>query len=186
MKRVAIAAGMYLRALLIITLCLAVTEACTGRALSHGSQAAHYIFPPRVYGNHRLAVTRVGMGFSCVTDGTVAPAIYLAEDVGHRGMPRLRRADIKTLRDILNFARPARLRFTFVGGRFIVFNAPGKPSSICNPDTPPFAIWNGACNDYYNAFLGTIESVMDCDHPPRPWVKHDNGRGTGSWANIVH
>lgn len=173
------------RIALIIALWLAAVAGCVAPEVRPGN-ADRYIVPPHQMGNHRIGVLRAGEGFSCEIDGVVGEAIYRVADVGHPRVPRLRPRDVRQLRAILRYVQPTSLRFTYVGDEFVLFNAPLTESDICGADTPPFAVWNGSCNEYYNPLLGVTEAVMTCGHPPRPWVKNDRGNGNGSWATIVH
>lgn len=170
-------------------ICGILAVACVGLGCANGTASrvpARYIVAPRTLGNHRIGVLRLGQGFACEFDRTVAPASYLISDIGRPGVPKLRPRDLAAIDAIQKHVRISTLRFSYVGSEFVVFNAPLPVTSVCSPETPPFAVWTGACNEYYNPLLGVTEAVMDCGHPPRPWIKGDSGHGSGSWANIVH
>lgn len=145
-----------------------------------------FILRPTRIANHRIGVIKVGGGVACYFDGHVPAPSYAVGDIGRRGIPTPNYSNLKTIRLIQRYVRIRTLRFTYADGEFVVFNAPIPPTQMCHPDTPQFAMWNGACNEYYNPLLGETAAEPDCWHPPRPWMERDLGTGKGSWANIVH
>jgi hypothetical protein len=81
----------------------------------------------------------------------------------------------------MRYVHPSTLRFAFIGGEFIVFDAAQGP---CAPYAPGYSVLNGACNEMYSPtdnFKSTA-GVPGCAMAPRPWIAHDGGTGTRPWT----
>jgi hypothetical protein len=135
----------------------------------------------------QVGFVRVGLGIAC--ESHLSSASYAVHDIGKDHVPQPHAKDLATLRLILKHAHPSALRFAYLhdaSDTFVVFNAPIPPAEFCDAAVPPFVMWNGACNEYYSPLSGETEAAMGCIYPPRPWVKGDQGTGTGTWSDIVH
>lgn len=151
------------------------------------SSALQVIVEPTSIGNHRVGAIKVGSaGFACTVDGRTSPASYPVTAIGESGVPAVSAPDVALAAKMFRISRPRGLRFSYVRNTFVVFNAPVSVREICSFDTPPFAVWNGACNEYYSPLLGQIQAANACDHPLRPWILNDKGIGSAPWTNIVH
>lgn len=101
---------------------------------------------------------------------------YLVRDLGKPGVPGVNVKDIRMLRAIRKYIHASTLRFAYVGGEFIVFDAAQGP---CAPFAPGYTVLNGAYNEMYSPtddFKSTT-AVPGYGIPPRPWMKSGTPRG---------
>lgn len=97
-------------------------------------------------------------------------------------MPKVSAANLNMLRKIMRYVHPSTLRFAYVSGEFIVYDASEGPCS----QSHPYAVLNAKlCNEGYAPTDRPNDTIGlgDCFGPPRPWIPGDGGRGTGSWSD---
>lgn len=125
---------------------------------------------------------RDGLATICVVDGTSGPPSYGVRDIGKARVPKLTPEQLAMVRKIQVYVHPSTLRFANVGGEFIVFDASRGP---CEPDAPGYSVLNGACNEMYSPTdnFDHTRAVPGCWNAPRPWIPHDQGRGTTPWTS---
>lgn len=160
---------------LIVLLAGASLAACAGAKSDSSAQSGT--------SGERTVVTRHdGPGTSCVVDGASGPPSYLVRDIGKANVPKLTTAQLDMLRRIRVYVHPSTLRFAFVGGEFIVFDASQGP---CKPNAPGYSVLNGGCNEMYSPTdnFDSTRAVPGCWNAPRPWIPHDQGRGTVPWTS---
>jgi hypothetical protein len=150
---------------------------CSSKAAEHAdsgpSRGAELLVP---------TVLKVGLGTECELDGKISPASYNVQDLGASGVPAVSSKDRNMLAKIMKFVRTPTLRFTYLRGEFLVFDAVAGP---CAAGAPGYFVLNGACNEYYTPPLdiNSTHSSSDCFNPPRPWIEHDPGLGKWSWKH---
>ncbi len=130
------------------------------------------------------SVVHLGAAVACEMNGRASAPSYSASDVGERGVPKLSRDDSHMLRRIEEYVHSTTLRFAFVGGSFVVYDAVAGP---CSPQAPGYFNLAGGCNEYYTPPLdiNATHAEPDCLFPPRPWIAHDRGLGKWSWHNYA-
>jgi hypothetical protein len=123
----------------------------------------------------------VGSARSCVVNGEVGPPSYSVYDIGKPGVPRPKTNDLHDLHEILKYVHPTTLRFAYLSGEFVVFDA--YPDGLCSGGVP-FDVLNGACSDVYAITDRPFSTVSagECFSAPRPWVPHDRGPGKIPWS----
>ncbi len=137
-----------------------------------------FISKPSLQGNRYIGEVRVGSGTACYVNGSIGPPSYAARGISSPGAPKLMPSELAMLHKILKFVHPNTLRYAFVGGEFIVYDARGGPCASEN-----YFVLNGDCNEFYSPtddFSGT-RAGTGCWNPPRPWIPNDRGTGKGSW-----
>lgn len=121
-----------------------------------------------------------GNSVLCQRDSDIGPPSYRVADLGKPGVPIPPKPDRTTIQAIRVYVKAATLRFSYVGGKLVVFDADRGPC-----ESPPYWVLNGDCNEFYStsdAFNHT-HAADGCYGPPRPWIRHDGGRGKQSWAD---
>lgn len=90
-----------------------------------------------------------GYAVACRADGITGPFSYLARDLGKTGVPRPKNSDLQDLRRIKRRFPSATLRFAYIHGKFIVYNASFGP---CETAAPGYRVLNGGSLDnlYYS------------------------------------
>ena len=93
---------------------------------------------------------------------------YRADDVGRPGVPRLTDDQRRVLAKIRRYLHSKTLRFAFVGGSMIVFDARYGP---CWDVAPGYKVLNGACNEYYEPGEEPASTfgIPGCYETPPPW-----------------
>ena len=113
----------------------------------------------------------VGPGTACYVDGVTGPPSFLVRDLGKRGVPQVTTDALRMARKIAMYVRAKKtLRFAYVGGEFIVFNA---VDGACEPNAPGYSVLNGKCNEMYSPTdnFDHTRAVPDCNgNLPRPWM----------------
>lgn len=130
------------------------------------------------------STTHRGFADVCTMNGRTSAESYSIADVGKPGVPKLSRSDSNVLHGIEEYIHSATMRFAFVGGRFIVYDA---ITGVCSPQAPGYFNLAGACNEYYTPPLDitATHAEPDCLFPPRPWIAHDQGQGKWSWRDYA-
>ena len=125
--------------LAVLLLCVGFAE-CSGAKLESTAASA-------TPGERTVVVREEGRATFCVVDGASGPPSYRVRDAGQAGVPKLTAAQLGMLRRIRVYVHPSTLRFAFVGGKFIVFDASRGP---CEPNAPGYSVLNGGCNEMYS------------------------------------
>jgi hypothetical protein len=140
-----------------------------------------------------IRVASVGRGQACQVNGITGPPSYLANNIGHVAMRNA--TDRRTLDKIQRFVHPTTLRFAYVGGEFIVFDAVAGP---CEGGAPGYPLLNQGCSDYYaptdfespdaeGAKAGITGAPGGCRLAPRPWMPGDGGDPKApSWSKYLN
>ena len=117
-------------------------------------------------------------------DYDVGPATYLVREIGAAGVPRPSRRELRTIAAIRGYVKSPVLRFAYIGGRFIVYDAVAGP---CVASAPGYWVLNGGCNEFYSPTdnFKSTHGVDECWGPPRPWIAHDRGIGKQSWSDYA-
>jgi hypothetical protein len=135
-----------------------------------------------VSGQRDIVVQQQGRAASCVVDGMKGPPSYLVRDAGKSVVPPLTASQRTMLRKIMAYVHPSTLRFAFVGGEFIVFDAQNGP---CETGAPGYSVLNSvSCNEMYSPTdnFDHTRAVPECWNAPRPWIPHDVGQGKTPWT----
>ena len=91
----------------------------------------------------------VGSGIACrLSSSAVGPTSYAAQDVGKPGLPKVSPKDLATLKRIIRTAGDPTLRFAYVMGEFIVYDAFNGPCA----GMVRYRVINGACNEFYEPY----------------------------------
>ncbi len=116
-----------------------------------------------------VRLRQVGSGAECLVDGKSGPASYLVSDLGRAGVPPLSAHEKAEIAAIRRFNHSRTLRFAFVGGTFVIFDAVEGP---CEPYAPGYPVLNSGCNARYSPTddFEHISAVPDCSQSPRPWM----------------
>jgi hypothetical protein len=103
------------------------------------------------------------------------PRNYSVAEIGRRGVPMLTSSQLKMLSSIRKFVKSTTLRFSFISGDFIVFDA--IDGACFDGGAPGYPVLNGACNEYYQPGEDPRKTVPapGCIGPPRPWISSDKG-----------
>jgi hypothetical protein len=123
-------------------------------------------------------VAKAGPGVQCTPYGEErprGPRSYRVEDLGRPGVPHLNADERGTITLIRRYVHRKTLRFAFVGGSMIVFDARFGP---CWGVAPGYFVLNGFCNEYYEPGenpASTHGIPGPCSGPRRPWKPEDNG-----------
>lgn len=128
----------------------------------------HFIVQPTLRGSRQIGEVAVGRGIACWVNGTVGTASYSVADIGKSGVPALTRDERTVAAKIRHYMRSPLLRFAFVGGEFIVFDAVQGP---CGGSV--YDVLNGHCEEYSptdNLGYTTAASVEGCRGTPPPWM----------------
>jgi hypothetical protein len=153
---------------------LLVVSACSNARDRGSDTAKQWSFahamdapPPQ---NVSITAVRFGNGERCSVefggDQWVSPTSYPATKAGSRGVPPLDSSQTALLRRIVRARASPTLRFSFVAGRFIIYDADHGP---CTGAAPGYAILNGDCNEYYMpSSKVSIIAIPGCVEPPRP------------------
>ncbi len=163
-----------------------VFVACrSGTSTASASPSASY--DSSKHGGATLLVPSIahsGAAVVCELNGRTSAPSYSASDVGKQGVPKLSRRESKMLRRIEEYVHSATLRFAFVNGSFVVYDAVAGP---CSPQAPGYFDLAGGCNEYYTPPLDVSATHAEpgCLFPPRPWIAHDRGLGKWSWHNYA-
>ena len=125
---------------------------------------------------------REGYGVACDIVGVNGPTSYPVSVLGKPGVPDIGPQNTAMLRRIMRYVHPKTLRFAFVSGEFIVYDATDGP---CSRSTPYYVLNAKSCNEGYAPIDRPDHTfgLGDCLNPPRPWIPNDRGSGTGSWNN---
>jgi hypothetical protein len=163
-------------AALLVVLLLSTSVAACGGTKSESSAGS------ATSGQRTVVVREDGPATFCVVDGASGPPSFRVRDAGTTGVPKLTAAQRDMLRRIRVYVHPSTLRFAFVGGEFIVFDASRGP---CEPNAPGYSVLNGGCNEMYSPTdnFDATRAVPGCWNAPRPWIPHDRGRGTVPWTS---
>lgn len=95
--------------------------------------------------NNSAAVraVHVGGGIACARISGMGTVSYASGDLGKPGVPRLSAAQERVLRSLIRAVHSPFLRFAFVGGQFIVFDA---TDGACSGGA--YAVLNAPCQVY--------------------------------------
>lgn len=118
----------------------------------------------------------VGAGVSC-RDGTLGPPSYRASDLGKPGVPKVTGKNLVTLEKLERTASSPTLRFAYVDGEFIIYDAFNGPCSRI----VPYSVMNGACSEEYAPVdrPNHTFSAGECfEKHPRPWSHSPRPRNT--------
>lgn len=162
-----------------VPLITALSLELSGCGHSQAASGPEFIQKPVRAGNRFVGEVRLGLGDACYVNGKIGPASYDVRDLGKGGTPAVKTADVRMLHRIMVYVHPKTLRFAYIAGEFIVFDATNGPCSGMN-----YFVLNGDCNEFYSPtddFDGTRPGT-GCWNPPRPWILHDQGSGTWSWS----
>lgn len=162
---------MPIRILFVLAALAAICAACTATSRTTGAtDATRFLVKPTLRGNRRIGEVRVGRGIACWVDGTIGTASYAAGDSGSSGTPKLDRSDAGMLRKITRYVRSRFLRFAYVGGEFVVFDATDGPCS-----GGEYYVLNAWGENYsptdnlgYTTPIGLSEGTFKSS--PRPWM----------------
>lgn len=126
----------------------------------------------------RIRIVRRGLGVICDNYGRTSPTSYLVYDIGKPGIPKISKTNLIMLHQMMEYVHPSTLRFAYVGGRFIVFDA---RSGACSGTQ--YAVLNAKwCNEIYvpaDADNKIFAGPGGCFTQPRPWIPHDIGNPGG-------
>ncbi|HTJ25349.1 MAG TPA: hypothetical protein VMA36_04200 [Candidatus Limnocylindria bacterium] len=150
------------------------------------SQTSGYLLTPAQMARSQVAYEisaapiAVGLGTKCLVRGLderFTPPSYLVRDIGKRSVPKLAQPDLKMVQQIGKYVRSKTLRFVFLNGRVLVFDAVAGP---CTAGAPGYFVLNGACNEYYlpTDDFDAPHAMPGCFFPPRPWIPGDRGVGS--------
>lgn len=107
----------------------------------------HFLFGPKLMGNHTGGQVQIGKGVACYRDGEIGPPSYLISEIGTEGVPTPKAPDIVKLRSL---PKSPTMRFVYTKVpkfEFVVFNA--TLQQMCDPDHPPFPDWVAPCTVSY-------------------------------------
>jgi hypothetical protein len=99
----------------------------------------------------------------------------VSTDLGRPQVPHLNADERGTIALIRRYVHSKTLRFAFVGGSMIVFDARFGP---CWGVAPGYFVLNGFCNEYYEPGekpTSTHGIPGPCTGPRRPWKPEDKG-----------
>lgn len=111
----------------------------------------------------------VGTGVRCLVDGHPGPISYPAAAAGKAGVPNLTRQQDAMLHKIVKHLRSSTVRFSWVGGEFIIFDASDGP---CEPYAPGYPVLNMGCAARYSPTddFDRLSAVDSCFGTPYPWA----------------
>jgi hypothetical protein len=135
----------------------------TGDNIPKGSRILRYEYA----GGRNVRTLAFGGGVACQADGVLGPLTFSAAYAGKPGIRRLTTSEAGVLARIRRYVASSTLRFTWVGGEFIVYDA---IYGVCNGGL--YWVMNGGCNEFYSATDTSMESTVPgspgwrCTPPP--------------------
>ncbi len=104
----------------------------------------------------------------CDVNGEKGPPSFRVSDIGGNGVPKLLPKEVNIARHIEHYLKSPTLRFSHVGGEFVVFDATDGP---CYGGIPGYAVLNGSCNEIYEvvAKFSSTGAFIGCYGTPYPW-----------------
>ena len=128
-------------------------------------------------------------GIQCTPYGESSPQgprNYAVSEIGKRGVPALKKNQLKMLSSIRKYVRSSTLRFTFIDDDLVVFDAVDGP--CFDGGAPGYPVLNGACDEYYQPGEDPRKTVPapGCIGPPRPWIASDKNLpgDPGVWSRL--
>lgn len=124
-----------------------------------------------------ISVVAAGAGKACNVNGNIGPPSYLANSIGRPGIPHLNETQRAQILEIMKYVHSSTLRFAFVGGEFVVYDAKGGPCI-----GSPYSVMNFGCNEFYSTtdfdsasaegtHAGLFGRTGACTQGLRPWTR---------------
>lgn len=155
--------------LMSLFLCISGCRSEGGRTHSSGdipsgARVLHFDYA----GGRNIRTLELDGGIACQADGILGPLTYRAADGG--SVRRLTSSEAAVLARIRRYVPSPTLRFTWLGDKFIVYDA---IYGVCNGGL--YWVMNGGCNEFYSATDTWMKSTVPgspgwrCATPP--WVR---------------
>jgi hypothetical protein len=115
-----------------------------------------------------------GLGIACRVGPETGSFSYLVSDIGHPGAPQPNNIEMQKIDGIRKYVHSKDLRFQYLGGHFIVYDATLGPCETAAPGykvlTAPGCLYYSPTDDF-----DAPRSTPDCTDTPAPWIHNKAG-----------